>query len=156
MLLSVSAKDLALQIDRKPVRLIRPSWLVKLLDARQRQPQKFSAARLLETLFDAYSLVALRYDRSWGPTKDDAGPVVPLVDIYEALTMMPGAAAGYPIAEFTRDIYLLDRQPDTRTKDGRRFALPNSTGSKGGKRLTVTDDHGGERVYVGLTFHKEA
>jgi hypothetical protein len=156
MLLSVSAKDLALLIDRKPVRQIRPSLLVKALDARQRQPQKFSAARLLETLFEAYSLVALRFDRNWGQANDGAGPVVPLIDIYEALTLLPGATGDYPIAEFTRDIYLLDRQPDTRTKDGRRFSLPNSTGSKGGKRLTVTDDQGGERVYVGLAFHKEA
>ncbi|MCC6920867.1 MAG: hypothetical protein IT548_16840 [Alphaproteobacteria bacterium] len=156
MLLGVSAKDLAVTIDRKPERRLRPSALVKLLAARQRQPQKFAVAQFLETLFAAYRLLAPRFDKAWTATSDGAGPVVPLAEIHETLTLLPGAARDYPLAEFTRDVHLLDRQPETRTRDGRRFTLPNSTGSKGGKRLTMADEQGGERVYVGLAFHKEA
>jgi hypothetical protein len=156
MLLGVAVKDLALTIDRKPERRLRPSVLVKLLAARQRQPQKFAAAQFLETLLSAYRLLAPRLDKIWTPAVTGSGPVVPLAEIYEALTLLPGAVRDYPVAEFTRDVHLLDRHPETRTKDARRFSLPNSTGSKGGRRLTMADEHGGERVYVGIAFHRDA
>jgi hypothetical protein len=156
MLLGVSPKELAVTIDRKPERRIRPSGLVRLLSARQRQPQRFGAGPFLETLLSTYRLLAPRLDKGRTPAAPGSGPVVPLVEIHDTLTLMPGTARDYPLAEFARDIHLLDRQPDTRTRDGRRFSLPSSTGSKGGRRLVVVDEEGGERIYVGLAFHKEA
>jgi hypothetical protein len=58
MLLTLSEKDSAVIIDRKPERRVRPSELVKVLAARQKQPQGANTHRFLETLFDAYLVLA--------------------------------------------------------------------------------------------------
>jgi hypothetical protein len=156
MLLTLSGKDAAVMIDRKPERRLRPRELVKILSDRQKRPQRFNEQKLLETLFDAYGRLGSRFLRDWTPQASGNGPVVPLIAIYELLTLLPGAERAYPKEEFARDIHLLDRQPDLRTRDGRRFALPAATGTKtGGRRLTVIDQQGRERVYVGIRFSKE-
>ena len=37
------------------------------------------------------------------------GTVIPLIDIWELLTLLPGQAKDYPKQEFTRDVYLLQK-----------------------------------------------
>lgn len=156
MLLTLSGKDLAVMVDRKPERRLRPRELVRVLLARQKRPQRFNEQKLLETLFEGYCRLDRRMLRDWTPEVRGAGPVVPLIQIYELLTLLPGSEREYPKEEFARDIYLLDRQPDLRTKDGRRFALPAATGTKvAGQRLTVVDQQGVEKMYVGIRFDKE-
>lgn len=155
MLLSVASKDLAVLVDRKPERRVRPSRLIQSLLARQKQPRKFAIDRILELLFSGYRVLAPSYDRTWSPESPGRGPVVPLVSLHDVLTLLPSAAKDYSLAEFGRDVNLLDRNPDTRTKDGRKFTLPAATGTKGGKRLTVIEETGAERIYVGIAFQKE-
>ncbi len=156
MLLTLSDKDSAVVIDRKPERRVRPSELVKLLAARQKRPQRANTQKFLETLFDAYLVLAPQVSRDWSSSSPGLGPVVQFLKIYELLTLLPGSERDYTREEFARDIHLLDQQPDLKTKDGRRFALPASTGSKAvGKRLTVIDPQGTERIYVGVRFDKE-
>jgi hypothetical protein len=156
MLLTVSEKDCAVVIDKKIERRVRPRELVNLLAARQKRPQRVNAQKFLETLFDVYLILAPQVRKEWTPDFVGAGPVVQLLKIYELLTLLPGSERDYTKEEFARDIHLLDHQPDLRTKDGRRFALPASTGSKAvGKRLTIIDPQGTERIYVGIRFDKE-
>ena len=52
MLLTLSGKDMAVMVDRKPERRLRPRELVKVLLARQKRPQRFNEQKLLETLFE--------------------------------------------------------------------------------------------------------
>ena len=156
MLLTLSAKDMAVQIDKKPERKVRPRELVKLLLSRQKRPQRFNEQKLLETLFDAYRYLGGRYQKGWAYDSDGPSPAVPLVAIHELLTLLPGSERSYSKEEFARDIYLLARRADLRTKDGRSFSLPASTGSKvGGQRLTVVDQNGSETTYVSIRFQKE-
>ncbi len=157
LLLRLSGKDAAVMIDRKPERRLRPRELVRLLLARQKRPQRFNEQKLLETLFDAYCRLDRQILRDWTPkTPGNNGPVAPLIAIYDLLTLLPGSEREYPKEEFARDIHLLDRKPDLRTKDGRRFALPAATGTKNiGQRLTVVDQQGSEKTYVGIRFDKE-
>lgn len=156
MLLTLSAKDMAVMVNRKPERRLRPRELVRVLLARQKRPQRFNEQKLLDTLFDAYCRLDRRVLRDWTPEVRGNGPVAPLIKIYELLTLLPGSEREYPKEEFARDIHLLDRQPDLRTKDGRRFALPAATGTKvTGQRLTVVDQQGVEKTYVGIRFDKE-
>jgi hypothetical protein len=156
MLLTLSGKDAAVMIDRKPERRLRPRELIRILSDRQKRPQRFNEQKLLETLFDAYSRLGTRFLRNWSQQAPGPGPVVPLLAIYELLTLLPGVERSYPKEEFARDILLLDRRPDLRTRDGRRFALPAATGTKvGGRRLTVIDQQGREKTYVGIRFSKE-
>jgi hypothetical protein len=155
MLLAIAPRELAVLVDRKPERRVRPGALVQLLAARQKLPQRFTLAPFLEALYAAYALLAPRQASDWTPDLFGQGPVVPLLQVHETLTLLPGAAREYPLVEFTRDIHLLDRNPDARTKSGHGFTLPASTGAKGGKGLTMVDERGGERRYVGLAMRRE-
>jgi len=156
MLLTLSDKDSAVVIDRKPERRVRPGELVKLLAARQKRPQRANTQKFLETLFDAYLVLAPQIKKEWTPEFAGLGPVVELLKIYELLTPLPGSQRDYTKEEFARDIHLLDQKPETRTKDGRSFALPASTGTKNTRlRITVIDQLGWERIYVGIRFDKE-
>jgi hypothetical protein len=68
--------------------------------------------------------------------------------------LLPGT--DYPLEEFARDLLLLDRRPDLRTRDGCRFEFPASTLSRGRmKRIVAYDERGGERAYLGIRFVKE-
>ena len=80
----------------------------------------FNAEAFLETLFKAATHLARTDPRSDEPGE---GAVVPLLDIYELLTLRPGAASDYPREAFAVDILRLDRLPDARTKRGHHFSL---------------------------------
>ena len=109
----------------------------------------FNAESFLETLFRAATHLARADARADQPRP---GAVVPLLDIYELLTLLPAAAADYPREAFASDLLRLNRAPDTKTRAGWGFALPASTGSKGQDRLTVYDERGAEHVFVGIRF----
>lgn len=149
LLLRVDPKETAVKIGRTLERRIRPSELARLLVTKQKRPQRFREEQFLKYLYQAWRW---RAGTNWQGT--GAGPVLALADIHETLTPLPGA--DYPIEEFTRDLLLLDRRPDLRTRDGCRFELPASTLSKGRmRRLVVYDEQGRERTYIGLRFVKE-
>ena len=140
----------AVRVGRKLERQIRPGVLTSLLKKAQ-DNAAFSAEAFLETLFKAATHLARTDQHSDEPGE---GAVVPLLDIYELLTLRPGAAIEYPREAFAVDILRLDRAPDARTKRGHHFSLPASTGTKGRSRLTVYDEHGAEHVYVGIAFRR--
>jgi hypothetical protein len=120
-----------------------------LLGAAQKRPQRFSERQFLQLLYRTWRRLV---GSGWRGT--GVGPAVALADIHETLTLLPGA--DYPSEEFSRDLLLLDRRPDLRTRDGCRAELPASTSSKEStKRLVVFDERGGEHTYVGLRFVKE-
>jgi hypothetical protein len=150
LLLRVDAGELAVKIGRRLERRIRPSELAGLLARAQRRPQRFREAQFLELLYRAWRRLV---GAAWRGT--GAGPVAGLADLHEILTLLPGT--DYPIEEFARDLLLLDRRPDLRTRDGCRFELPASTLSRGRMRRVVAyDEQGRERTYLGIRFVKEA
>lgn len=153
--IKIDPRAAAVRINQRLERRIRPSVLARLLLAEQQRAPKFKAADFLNRLAAAYRWMAAKIDPQWREDQPGAGPVVPLLDIHELLTLLPGVARDYPVAEFGRDLLLLDRQPELRTADGLRFDLPASTGSKGRRRITVFDEKGVEHVYVGLRLRRE-
>lgn len=153
--LKIDGRNAAVRINQRVERRVRPSFLAGLLLAAQQRTPKFKTADFLNRLAFVYRQIAPSHDPQWRENAAGAGPVVPLHDIYELLTVLPGAARDYPVEEFGRDLLMLDREPDLRTSDGLRFSLPSSTGSKGRRRLTVFDERGGEHVYVGVRFLRE-
>jgi hypothetical protein len=149
LLLRVDPQENAVKIGGKLECRIRPSELVRLLAATQKRPQRFREDRFLELLYSAW-----RRAVGSGWTGTGVGPAVALAEIHETLTLFPGT--DYSSEEFSRDLLLLDRRPDLRTRDGCRFELPASTLSKGrARRLVVYDERGSEHTYVALRFVKE-
>ncbi|SRR6266498_2191106 len=146
LLLRIDPKETAVKIGKTVERAIRPSELAQRLAALQKRPQRFREEQFLELLYRAWRRLAAA-----NPPAAGSGPVVALSEIHDTLTLLP--SADYPVEEFARDLLLLDRKPDLRTRDGSRFEFPASSLSKGRmRRLVVYDEDGRERTYVGIRF----
>ncbi len=139
------AGDATVVIDKKKDRRTRPSVLVATLKALQSKPPKFKADAFLETLAAAYDLVRARQGARPGAT-------VKLADVYSVLTLLPGAAREYTKQEFARDLYLLDQDGTTSTKDGRTLHLPASALTRGSGLFTTVTRSGQAKVYAGISL----
>jgi len=151
LLLKLEPAIPAVRVGRRLERQLRPGVLTALLRKAQ-DKSAFNADAFLNMLFRAATHLARSDARSDEPRP---GAVVSLLDIYELLTLRPGAATDYPREAFAVDLLRLDRAPDTRTQHGHLFSLPASTGSKGRSRLAVYDEQGAEHVYVGIAFRRD-
>jgi hypothetical protein len=145
LILRVDANQSAVRVGRKIERRIRPSELVRLLAETQKRPQRFREEAFLDITWRTYRRLV---GPEWNGT--DVGRVVALIDIHDTLTLLPGA--DYPREEFARDLLLLDRRPDLRTRGGDRFEFPRGTTTKGVRPLIVYDEQGAEQVYYGIRF----
>lgn len=153
LLLKLDPKAVGIRIGRKLERRLRPAFVVSLLRKAQ-ATSRFDATRFLQQMFNAYAYLAPLAQTGWRADHPGAGPVVALNDIHALLTVLPAAAADYSREEFAGDLLRLDRAPDTVTSTRHHFSLPASTGSKGRNRLTVYDETGVERVFVGVQFSR--
>ena len=149
VLVRVAPPDRAVFIDRARERRVRPSVLVRHLRAVQGRPPRFRPEAFLEALFTAYGHLARRRGG------DDAVTDHPerLDQVYELLTLMPGAAREYSRQEFARDVYLLDRSGLTMTRRGYVVSFPASTGARSAaSALRVVTEGGQEKVYYSIAF----
>jgi hypothetical protein len=144
-LLRVLAADLAIEIDRKRDRRLRPSILVEQLRARQARPVRFRPEHFLEALQRAYRLVLAERGKA-------TGSVVPLGEVYGVLTLLPGQSREYSKPEFVRDVYLLDRSGIDQTRDGSTVSFPAATGTKGSGVLIAVTAEGATKPYYGIAF----
>ncbi len=145
-LLRVLAGDAAVEVDKVRDRRLRPSVLVSALArARDRGP-RFRAEAFLDSLRSAYELLV----SSTGKRPD---AVVRLVEIWSALTMLPGQRGQYSKQEFARDLYLLDQSGVTRTaRSPRALRWAASTGTKGSGTLITVARDGQQQRYWGVSF----
>ncbi len=137
--------DLAIDIDRRKERRIRPSVVVELLSKAQQAGPRFKAEPFLVSLAAAYDLVVAKQGKA-------GGAVVKLDDVYKVLTLLPGQTRDYSRQEFARDLYLLDQSGVTTTKGGRMLRLPASALTRGSGVLRTVTRSGQEKVYAGIGF----
>jgi hypothetical protein len=149
VVLRLEPRNLGVRIGRKLERRLRPSVLARHLKAIQQRPGRINARSFLDRLLRAYSVLA----PGW---RDGEGPLVALAALHDVLTLLPAAAADYPMEEFLVDLLRLDREPDARSGRGHRFELGGSTGTKGAKRLTVFDEAGAQHDYYAVRFAADA
>lgn len=148
-LVRVLPADAAVEVDRRRERRLRPSVLVNLLVSAQQRPPRFKPEPFLDSLRGAYELVVARDGK-----KPDA--VVRLVDVWAALTLLPGQGREYTKQEFARDLYLLDQSGVTSTpKSARQLRWSASTGTKGTGVLTTVTRSGQQQRYWGVSFSEE-
>jgi hypothetical protein len=145
-LVRVLPGDVAVEIDRKRERRLRPSVLVGALAAAQGRAPRFKPEPFLDSLRTGYELVVAGSQK-----KPDA--VVRLVDIWSVLTMLPGQSREYTKQEFARDLYLLDQSGVTATaRSPRELRWSASTGTKGAGVLTTVARSGQQQRYWGISF----
>lgn len=140
--------DAAVEVDRVREKRLRPSLLVARLLAAQQRPPRFKPEPFLESLAGGYELVVARAGK-----RPDA--VVRLVDVYAALTLLPGQSRDYSKPEFARDLYLLDQHRVATTKAGRTLRWHASTGTRGAGVLTTVARSGQQQRYWGVSFTGE-
>jgi len=155
VVLRLEPRGPGVRIGRRLERRIRPSFLAAQLRALQQRPNRFNARGFLDRLFKPYQALAAGRAPDWRANRPGEGPLVPLVELHELLTLLPAAAADYPLEEFLCDLLRLDRQPDSRTGRGHRFQLGGSTGTKGARRLTIFDETGAQHDYYAIRFASE-
>lgn len=145
-LLRVLPGERAVRIDKAVERRLRPSVLAGHLRDVQKRGARFKESAFLESLYAAYETLAARAGKEFF-----AGRVERLADIYELLTLLPGAAKDYTVQEFTRDVYLLDQSGTRQTKRGKSVSFPAATGTRGKPLMIVTQD-GKSKLYYGIAF----
>lgn len=139
--------DLALEIDRRRSRGIRPSVVVDQLGKAQRAGPRFKAGPFLGSLIGAYDLVVAGQGKA-------PGAVVRLLDVYGALTLLPGQAREYTKAEFARDLYLLDQSGATEGPGGRRLRWAASSGTRQAGVLSTVTRSGAQQRYWGIAVEE--
>jgi hypothetical protein len=145
LLVRVKSAERSVQIGKKTERGIRPSALAAKLHQLQSKPARFKPGDFLGLLYRAYKHCAGRNE----------SPVLTLVEIYDVLTLMPGAAKEYTRDDFARDLYLLDRSGVTTMSDGIEFRFSASTGTRhAASTLVCIAEDGSEKRYYGISFHQ--
>jgi hypothetical protein len=150
LMLRVQPGDMAVRIGKKVERGIRPSELVRRLAALQKRPQRLREQPFLELLYRAYQRLA---GPEWRRVEHGWGPHAVLADLHEVLTLLPGV--DYALDEFGRDLLLLDRRPELRTRDGAGFRLGGSSLTRTNRRIVVYDERGDPREYTAISFGRE-
>ncbi len=151
VLLKILHKERAVSIDRMRESRLRPSVLVKRLKEVQNKPLRFKPQTFLEMLYTAYSIVVA----GRGKHLVGKGTVIPLLELYQLLTLLPWQASEYTRQEFGRDVYLLDKSGTITTKNHHRANFHASTGVRDvSKTLTVIAQGGREKTYYGISFVK--
>lgn len=154
VLLRVRSSDPpVVEIDRKALKTVRPSFIARELKKLRERRQRFTAPQFLETLFDAYDH-ARRALPGAPRTFAGRGPVLELATLFDLLTLFPDTKKDYGRAEFTRDLYLLDSSRIVETKGGYQLDLSASTGTKGSasKLFQIVAQNGSSKVYYGISF----
>jgi hypothetical protein len=85
-----------------------------------------------------------------------SGTVIPLLEIYDLFTLLPGQSREYSKQEFARDIYLLHRSEVNATRSGAKVNLSIGSGRLSPKStLGIINENGEERLYFGISFSSE-
>jgi hypothetical protein len=139
-------------IDKARERRLRPAVLVRHLQELQNRPVRFKSEAFLESLHDAYSTAV----KTRGKARRDTAAIVPLVEIYNLLTLLPGQAKEYARQEFARDLYLLDQSGVTAVRNGAAVSFHAARGNEAASKVIpiVTKD-GQAKIYYGISFAYE-
>jgi hypothetical protein len=138
--------DLALEIDRRRVRGLRPSLVVQQLERARNAGPRFRPEPFLASLLAGYDLVVARQGKA-------AGVVVRLLDVYGVLTLLPGQSRDYTKPEFTRDLYLLDQSGVVEVgSTGRQLRWAASSGTRLPGVLSTVARSGQQQRYWGVAF----
>lgn len=151
-LIRILPNERSILIDKTRERRLRPSVLVGHLKELQNKPVRFNSKAFLESMYSAYSIAV----KTRGKERVRTGLVVPLVEIYGLLTLLPGQSKDYSRQEFARDLYLLDQSGVRNTKNGLVVSLHAPSGrERASKLISIVTRDGGVKRYYGISFMRE-
>lgn len=147
-----SNSEITIEIDRKKMRTLRPSYIVRQLLTSRDRPQRFKARDFLDSIHKAYTLLV----REVGAQSNLAsiGTSIPLHRIYDTLTLFPGQSREYSPQEFARDLYLLDKSGTTETSRGQVVEWSPARGASTPRQFKIVDENGHEQSYYSVAFKR--
>jgi len=151
-LIRVLPNDRAVVIDKTRERRLRPSVLVHHLQELQNKPVRFKSEAFLESLHEAYSTAV----KTRGKERSGTAAIVPLVEIYNLLTLLPGQAKEYSRQEFARDLYLLDQSGVAAVRSGATVSFHAARGNEASSKIIpIVTKNGQAKAYYGISFTQE-
>ena len=139
----------AVRVDKKLVSTLRPSHLAGILEANQKKQPRFKSAAFLKAMYERYLVLA----KAEPPRLDRQGPVVPLAEIYEAFTSLPGSKNEYGRTDFARDLYFLERDGPVETRTGASVSFPAAAGTRSPRgTFPFVGPDGQVITYYGIRF----
>ena len=139
-------------IDKAREKRLRPSVLVGHLKELQNKPVQFKSEAFLECLSSAYSTAV----KTRGKDRLSTGAVVPLVEIYALLTLLPGQSKEYSKQEFARDLYLLDQGGVRTTRNRSVVSFHAASGREPvSKVISIVTRNGELKRYYGISFTQD-
>lgn len=152
-LIRILPNERSILIDKKRERRVRPSVLLRHLKELQNRPVRFNSKAFLESMYSAYSIAVKTRGRK---ERIRTGPVVPLMEIYNLLTLLPGQSKDYSRQEFARDLYLLDQSGVRNKKNGLVVSLHAPSGrERASKVIPIVTRDGEVKRYYGISFTQE-
>lgn len=151
VLVRVLPAERAILLDKAKSRQIRPSVVVDRLARLKRRPARFRPENFISTLQEVYGL-QLRLDGHPALHLEGDGPPVKVIQLYKLLTLFPGQEREYGRADFTRDLYLLDRSGTTISRDGRLEIRLQPPSRAGQTPFQIVDEDGRQRDYYAVSF----
>ncbi len=137
------------RVDKKQISTLRPSYLSETLAKNQKQPRRFRSGVFLEALYRVYRVFA----KEQSVSRLIRDPVVPLSQIYDQFTSLPGSSQEYNKTDFARDLYFLESEGELFTKTGARVSFPASTAARSGRGAFPFVAPDGQVVtYYGIQF----
>jgi len=151
----VLPKERAVRVDGKKVSTIRPSFLVKQWLANQKKKTRSNPQQTLEAIYKVYRFLN-RSNADNSKQKElplETNKVIPLMDVYDMLTALPGIARDYDRMDFARDLYFLDISGFRETKNGIKFEYMTDTGARAGRGTFIfVDRHGMDKKFHSIQF----
>lgn len=141
VVVSVLANQRIIKLNSKRHASLRPSVVAEKIKL-QIGKAKSRPEQFIEILYKAYRYVIREHPESGAM----------LVDLYEALTILPESRRSYEKAEFIRDVHLLDVSNVHTTKSGASVSFPAATGTRGNKSFQVIPPDGMPKSYYGVRF----
>ena len=137
------------RIDRKIFRSQRPSAIAEAIKrARAAKSKETDPQAVLQLIWKA-ARIAAGYLRKRVEQLPNSISVAAR-DVFEVLHLNN---SDYTEAEFTRHLYLLDRNP-INSVDGYRLIFSASTGTRSGRCYRIRDERGEEHIYYLLEFER--
>lgn len=140
-----------IEVNEKVLRLLRPRALAGYLKKERDKlyRENFNSARFLDALARAYDTI-LAVRRAEQGIELPPGTDIPLLDIYEQLTILPSHKRQYPRNMFAFDLHRLFLADTFTTPDGRRLEFGDTR--QRGKAIVTYDAHGREHRFGSLRF----
>jgi len=147
--LTVQGRRSCILLGKRRETRLRPSVVAQELLQLRNAKSAMEERSFLEILYNAYRVLVPRD----GGSQSLGGGVIPLMQVYSMLTLLPKTAKEYSIQDFAVDVYRLDQSRLQHTADGAVLSLPASTGTRNTSgALSVIAESGEEVWYYGVSF----